>query len=174
MTTVQADSGAFSGRVAGQGRLTQTFARLRAAGTPGLVTYVTAGDPDLRRTEGILQALDRAGADVLEVGVPFSDPLADGPVIQRATERALASGTTLRGVLDMLTAVRPGISAPILISHCAAPTPSSSAALPISSARLRPRDDRWKALRSMRWTRSGTRRRRKNRLQATRGTASKR
>ena len=59
------------------------------------MTYVTAGDPDLARTAGILRALDRAGADVIEVGVPFSDPLADGPVIQRATERALASGTTL-------------------------------------------------------------------------------
>ena len=70
--------------------------------TPGLVTYVTAGDPDLARTAGILRALDRAGADVLEVGVPFSDPLADGPVIQRATERALAAGTTLAKVLDLL------------------------------------------------------------------------
>src|SRR5262249_22984129 len=78
-------------------RLAATFARLRAAQQPGLVTYVTAGDPDLPRTEGILRALDRAGADVIEVGVPFSDPLADGPVIQRATERALASGTTLAG-----------------------------------------------------------------------------
>jgi tryptophan synthase alpha subunit len=77
------------------GRLAETFARIRKAGEPGLVTYVTAGDPDIPRSEGILRALDRAGADVLEVGVPFSDPLADGPVIQRATERALASGTTL-------------------------------------------------------------------------------
>ena len=65
---------------------------------PGLVTYTTAGDPDLPRSAEILQALDRAGADVLEVGVPFSDPLADGPVIQRATERALAAGGSLRGV----------------------------------------------------------------------------
>ncbi len=82
-------------------RLAATFDRIRTARNgPGLVTYVTAGDPDLPRTEGILRALDRAGADVLEVGVPFSDPLADGPVIQRATERALASGTTLAGVLD--------------------------------------------------------------------------
>jgi tryptophan synthase alpha chain len=72
-------------------RLQETFADLRNRRTPGLVTYVTAGDPDLDRTAGILRALDRAGADVLEVGVPFSDPLADGPVIQRATERALAS-----------------------------------------------------------------------------------
>ena len=65
---------------------------------PGLVTYTTAGDPDLPRSADILHALDRAGADVLEVGVPFSDPLADGPVIQRATERALAAGGNLRGV----------------------------------------------------------------------------
>ena len=62
----------------------------------GLVTYITAGDPDLPRSAEILKALDRAGADVLEVGVPFSDPLADGPVIQRATERALAAGGNLR------------------------------------------------------------------------------
>jgi tryptophan synthase alpha chain len=104
-----------------QRRLAGTFSRLRANQTPGLVTYVTAGDPDLARTAEILKALDRSGADVLEVGVPFSDPLADGPVIQRATERALASGTTLQGVLGMLTAVRPAISAPIVIFSYANP-----------------------------------------------------
>ena len=102
-------------------RLADTFARLRAAGTPGLVTYVTAGDPDLPRTEGILKALDRAGADVLEIGVPFSDPLADGPVIQRATERALASGTTLSRVLDLLERLRPELRAPIVIFSYANP-----------------------------------------------------
>ena len=68
----------------------------------GLVTYVTAGDPDRERSGEILQALDRAGADVLEVGVPFSDPLADGPVIQRASERALAAGATLSWTLDLI------------------------------------------------------------------------
>ena len=73
---------------------------------PGLVTYTTAGDPDLPRSAEILKALDRAGADVLEVGVPFSDPLADGPVIQRATERALAAGGSLRASLAMIAAVR--------------------------------------------------------------------
>src|SRR5437762_4648324 len=88
------------------GRITDSFARIRSERRPGLVTYTTAGDPDLDRTAGILRALDRAGADVLEVGVPFSDPLADGPVIQRATERALASGTTLSGVLDLLRSMR--------------------------------------------------------------------
>jgi tryptophan synthase alpha chain len=102
--------------------LADTFTRLKARGNgPGLVTYITAGDPDLPRTEGILRALDRAGADVLEVGVPFSDPLADGPVIQRATERALASGTTLSGVLQMVTRLRADLRAPIVIFSYANP-----------------------------------------------------
>ena len=102
-------------------RIDQRFADLRAAGRVGLVTYVTAGDPDLARSAEILVRLDRAGADVLEVGVPFSDPLADGPVIQRATERALASGTTLEGVLTMLAGVRSRITAPIVIFSYANP-----------------------------------------------------
>jgi tryptophan synthase alpha chain len=102
-------------------RLETTFARLRADHAPGLVTYITAGDPDLDRTAGILRALDRAGADVLEVGVPFSDPLADGPVIQRATERALAAGTTLSGVLDLLRSIRADIAAPVVIFSYANP-----------------------------------------------------
>ena len=107
--------------VTAEGRIAATFARLRAQKTAGLVTYVTAGDPDLPRTEGILRALDRAGADVLEVGVPFSDPLADGPVIQRATERALAAGATLAGVLDMLARIRGEITAPIVVFSYANP-----------------------------------------------------
>ena len=102
-------------------RLESTFARLRSEHRPGLVTYTTAGDPDLPRSAEILQALDRAGADVLEVGVPFSDPLADGPVIQRATERALAAGTTLRGVLSMIERVRASIAAPIVVFSYANP-----------------------------------------------------
>ena len=102
-------------------KLADTFKRLRDAKQPGLVTYVTAGDPDLDRTAGILSALDRGGADVLEVGVPFSDPLADGPVIQRATERALKSGATLSGVLDMIGASRKGLRAPIVVFSYANP-----------------------------------------------------
>ena len=102
-------------------RIADTFARLRREKRPGLVTYVTAGDPDPARSAEILLALDRAGADVLEVGVPFSDPLADGPVIQRATERALAAGTTLRGVLDLIARVRGRIAAPIVIFSYANP-----------------------------------------------------
>jgi len=105
-----------------QGRLAEAFSRVRAGNDgPGLVTYVTAGDPDLPRTEGILRALDRGGVDVIEVGVPFSDPLADGPVIQRATERALASGTTLAGVLGMVGRVRADLRAPIVIFSYANP-----------------------------------------------------
>ena len=102
-------------------RLGGIFGRLRDSKRAGLVTYITAGDPDLPRTEGILRALDRGGADVIEVGVPFSDPLADGPVIQRATERALAAGTTLRGVLELVTRVRQDISAGIVIFSYANP-----------------------------------------------------
>jgi tryptophan synthase alpha chain len=102
-------------------RIDQTFARLRADRRPGLVTFTTAGDPDLPRSATILRALDRAGADVLEVGVPFSDPLADGPVIQRATERALAAGSSLRASLALVAEVRAHVSAPIVIFSYANP-----------------------------------------------------
>jgi tryptophan synthase alpha chain len=102
-------------------RLADTFARLRASRTPGLVTYVTAGDPDLPRTAGVFRALERGGADVVEVGVPFSDPLADGPVIQRATERALAGGTTLVKVLDLLEGMRATFRPPVVIFSYANP-----------------------------------------------------
>src|SRR6188768_3567229 len=102
-------------------RLADTFASLRRQGRPGLVTYTTAGDPDLARSAEILKALARAGADVLEVGVPFSDPLADGPVIQRATERALAAGGSLRASLDLIASVRQQVSAPIVVFSYANP-----------------------------------------------------
>jgi tryptophan synthase alpha chain len=102
-------------------RIDDRFRELRKAGRTGLVTYSTAGDPDLPRSGDILLTLDRAGADVLEVGVPFSDPLADGPVIQRATERAIASGATLPRVLDLVAALRPKISVPIVIFTYANP-----------------------------------------------------
>ena len=85
------------------------------------MTYTTAGDPDLPRSAEILKALDRAGADVLEVGVPFSDPLADGPVIQRATERALAAGSSLRASLSLIEGVRAQVDAPIVVFSYANP-----------------------------------------------------
>ena len=99
----------------------ERFTKLRTAKKSGLVTYVTAGDPDLARSAEIIKRLDQAGADVLEIGIPFSDPLADGPVIQRATERALACGANIRNVLAMLKTLRPQISAPIVIFSYANP-----------------------------------------------------
>src|ERR1700692_4205647 len=102
-------------------RLRDTFARLRAAKRPGLRASTTAGYPDLPPPAEILEALDRAGADILEVGVPFSDPLADGPVIQRATERALAAGGSLSASLLLVERVRADISAPIVIFSYANP-----------------------------------------------------
>ena len=102
-------------------RLDAAFARLRTERRPGLVTYTTAGDPDLSRSAEILRAIDRAGADVLEIGVPFSDPLADGPVIQRATERALAAGGSLRASLSIVERIRAQVSAAIVIFSYANP-----------------------------------------------------
>jgi tryptophan synthase alpha chain len=102
-------------------RLQQTFERLKAAGRGGLVTYLTAGDPDAGTSAEIMTAVARAGADVLEVGVPFSDPLADGPVIQRATERALAGGMTLRRSLDLVRRVRAGSDVPMVLFTYANP-----------------------------------------------------
>lgn len=88
---------------------------VHSKGEPRLVAYVTAGDPDLARSRDVLLALGRAGADVIEVGVPFSDPIADGPVIQRASERALAAGSTLTTTLDLVRDVRAQIAAPIVL-----------------------------------------------------------
>ena len=103
-------------------RIAESFGRIKAAANgPGLIAYVTAGDPDLARTAEILVSLAASGADVLEVGVPFSDPLADGPVIQRASERALASKTSLRGTLKMIKETRSRIAAPIVLFTYANP-----------------------------------------------------
>lgn len=96
-------------------RLAATFAALREAKRAGLVTYVTAGDPSPEVSCDVLRAIAAAGADVLEVGVPFSDPIADGPAIQRATERALAAGANLTVVLDMIARVRGDIAQPVVL-----------------------------------------------------------
>jgi tryptophan synthase alpha chain len=87
-------------------RIDAAFARLRAAGRTALVPYVTAGDPSPAMTVPILHRLVAAGADIVELGVPFSDPMADGPVIQRASERALAQGVGLKDVLAMVARFR--------------------------------------------------------------------
>lgn len=96
-------------------RIARRFDELRAAGEMGLVAYVTAGDPTLDATERIVVALAEAGADVIELGVPFSDPVADGPTIQRASERALRSGTTLAGVLELVRGIRRASQAPLVL-----------------------------------------------------------
>lgn len=97
------------------GRIEAKFADLKREGRRALIPFITAGDPDLQTTELLLVELARAGADLIEVGVPFSDPVADGPVIQRASERALAKGVTLRTVLDCLAEVRGRIDIPIVL-----------------------------------------------------------
>jgi tryptophan synthase alpha chain len=102
-------------------RIAATFDRLRRERRAGLITYTTAGDPDLGRSGDVLLALDRAGADVLEVGVPFSDPMADGPVIQRATERALRTGSNLGAVLDLIEGLRPRLNAAVVVFSYANP-----------------------------------------------------
>lgn len=96
-------------------RLTSTFDRLRAGQRVGLVTYVTAGDPDLARSRDVIAALGRAGADVIEVGVPFSDPIADGPAIQRASERALRAGGGLRATFELLAATEGNGRPPVVL-----------------------------------------------------------
>ncbi|MEO8519881.1 MAG: tryptophan synthase subunit alpha [Acidobacteriota bacterium] len=102
-------------------RLEEAFRGMRKRQRGGLVTYVTAGDPNPNASVQILLALARSGADILEVGVPFSDPLADGPVIQRATERALAGGTSLRGALEIVRRVRASVETPIVLFTYANP-----------------------------------------------------
>lgn len=96
-------------------RITRRFDDLRRAGDLGLVAYLTAGDPTLEATERLVAALAEAGADVVELGVPFSDPLADGPTIQRASERALRSGTTLAGVLGLVRKLRQKTEVPLVV-----------------------------------------------------------
>ena len=87
-------------------RIQATFKRLQADGRKALIPFITAGDPDAALTVPLMHALVEAGADVIELGVPFSDPMADGPTIQRASERALARGMTLRKVLQLVTSFR--------------------------------------------------------------------
>lgn len=87
-------------------RIQKTFSRLKSAGRQALIPYITAGDPEPGVTVGIMHALVKGGADIIELGVPFTDPSADGPVIQRATERALAHGVSLRQVIAMVAEFR--------------------------------------------------------------------
>jgi tryptophan synthase alpha chain len=96
-------------------RIGKRFAELRAAGELGIVAYITAGDPTLDATLQFVLALADAGADVIELGVPFSDPLADGPTIQRASERALKAGASLVGVLELVRRIRASSQVPLVL-----------------------------------------------------------
>jgi tryptophan synthase alpha chain len=96
-------------------RLSERFKTLQTRGSKALVTFITAGDPDLSATEEMIHLLEAAGADVIELGVPFSDPMADGPTIQLSSERALASGTTLHGILEVVKKVRSRSRIPIIL-----------------------------------------------------------
>jgi tryptophan synthase alpha chain len=96
-------------------RITALFDRLRREGRKGLVAYLTAGDPSPDRTPALVAALERGGADLIELGVPFSDPIADGPVIQRAGYRALEAGTTVRRVLEIAAEIRKSSEIPLLL-----------------------------------------------------------
>jgi tryptophan synthase alpha chain len=96
-------------------RIPARFKELAAKGELGIVAYITAGDPSLEASERIVLAAAEAGADVIELGVPFSDPVADGPVIQRASDRALRSGTTLAGVLELVARLRRKTQVPLVL-----------------------------------------------------------
>jgi len=96
-------------------RIEKRFAQLKSEGRKAFIPYLTAGDPTLQATEDLVLALEKAGADIIELGVPFSDPIADGPVIQRATERGLRNGVTLSKVLDLGRSIRRHSEIPLVL-----------------------------------------------------------
>src|SRR5476649_1548621 len=96
-------------------RLVEKFAQLKRAGKKGFIVYIGAGDPNLKATHELALAFDQAGVDVLELGVPFSDPLADGLVNQLAAQRGLESGTTPRKVLETVASIRKDSQVPVVL-----------------------------------------------------------
>jgi len=96
-------------------RIDQAFSHLRERNEAALIAYIMAGDPSLTETEQLVLALEKAGADIIELGVPFSDPIADGPVIQQAAERALRNGTSLRKILPMIKQIRTKSQIPLVL-----------------------------------------------------------
>jgi tryptophan synthase alpha chain len=96
-------------------RIARLFENLKRDGRKGMIAYLTAGDPSPDRTAALVDALVRGGADLIELGVPFSDPIADGPVIQQAGERALKAGTTLKRVLEIAAEIRERSDVPLLL-----------------------------------------------------------
>lgn len=98
-----------------ENRITNTLARLKEKGEKALVTFVTAGDPSLDKTRELVLAMEKAGADIIELGVPYSDPLADGPVIQQASQRALKAGVNLKKIFSTVSDLREETQIPILL-----------------------------------------------------------
>ena len=98
-----------------KGRIEQRFERLKREGKKAFIPYIMSGDPDMKTTESLIMMLEDCGADVIELGVPFTDPLADGPTIQRAAERALANGVTLRGIIKAVSSIRKKTDIPIAL-----------------------------------------------------------
>ena len=96
-------------------RISQTFEYLHKIHERALIPYVTAGDPDLEMTKRLVREMVRRGGDIIEIGVPFSDPLADGPIIQRASQRALQGGTTLRKILQTVSELRHEVDVPLVL-----------------------------------------------------------
>lgn len=99
-------------------RITETFDSLRARDEAALIIFITAGDPSLEKTIELVHAFEKAGADLIELGIPFSDPLADGPVIQAASQRGLASGATVARILEAVTAIRETSRIPLVLMTC--------------------------------------------------------
>ncbi len=97
------------------GRINEKFKMLRGRNEKALIVYLTAGDPSLAVTKKLILGLEDAGVDILEIGIPFSDPTADGPVIQEASQRSLKAGTTLQGVLDLVADIRRTSQIPIVL-----------------------------------------------------------
>jgi len=96
-------------------RISERFEQAKAEGRAALIVYITAGDPNLKATQTVLKACERGGADIIELGVPFSDPMADGPTIQAASERALKAGTKINGIFECLSEFRKTSNLPVLL-----------------------------------------------------------
>lgn len=103
------------------GRIAERFAHLRARGERAIMPFLTAGDPDLQTTAELVVAMEAAGADLIEIGFPFSDPVAEGPTIQRSSERGIASGATLRRVLQLVRDLRERVAIPLILMGYANP-----------------------------------------------------
>ena len=103
------------------GRIGERFAQLAGRDETALIPFITIGDPDIETSYALVLSMAEAGADMIELGVPFSDPIAEGPTIQRSSERALASGTSLNSILELVSRLRPKLEIPLILMGYANP-----------------------------------------------------